>query len=144
MEVFYQMMTTRLLDNDLEFTREHFHKPIKFGVVSLDEKVFSIYTKSLLHSTNVLHKYKFNNMLQSDKNKTMGDSNDEINIKDIQSMLTTTSLTPEYVHSFLEEMHTNLFKTRNIQMKLRAVGQSRIGSLESMISESDMNMIERE
>lgn len=39
-----------IADDDLEFTREHFDKPIKHGVVTLDEKIFSIYTNSLLHT----------------------------------------------------------------------------------------------
>jgi len=49
---------TLVVDDDIEFTREHFFKPIKFGVVPLDDQVFSIYTNSLLHSKNAMHKYK--------------------------------------------------------------------------------------
>lgn len=47
-----------ILDNDLELTREHYHKPIKHGVVTLDDQVFSMYTNSLLHAKNAMHKYK--------------------------------------------------------------------------------------
>ena len=43
-----------LTDDDLEFSREHYDKPIKHGVVELDEKVFSIYTKSLLHTKSAI------------------------------------------------------------------------------------------
>ena len=47
-----------ITDDDLEFTREHFDKPIKHGVVTLDEKIFSIYTNSLLHTRSSFKQYE--------------------------------------------------------------------------------------
>ena len=47
-----------IVDDDLEFTREHYNKPIKYGVIPLDEDVFTVYTNSLLHARNALHRYK--------------------------------------------------------------------------------------
>lgn len=82
------------MDNDLELTREHYDKPVKHGVVPLNDQVFSIYTNSLLHAKNAMYKY------QTDVNSTL-DSND-INIYSLTSLLHATSLTVSQIEQYLE------------------------------------------
>lgn len=54
---------------DLEFTREYYNKPIKHGVVPLNENIFTIYTKTLLHAKVAMQNQKLKSyLLKSSKN----------------------------------------------------------------------------
>ena len=51
---------------DLEFTRAHFYKSVKHGIIALDERVFQIYTPSLLHAKSAIQQYKLKEYLLND------------------------------------------------------------------------------
>ena len=96
------------LDNDLQFSRQHFYKSVKFGVVTLDENVFSIYTNSLLHAKNVLHKYKNTNI--DDQTKS-----GEINIHSLSSLMAATSLTKTQIDEYVSGLSNKLFNVKNAE-----------------------------
>lgn len=58
----YRLLTS----DDLEFTRAHYFKAVKHGVVRLDDRVFSIYTNSLLHAKSAMRQYKLKSYLLND------------------------------------------------------------------------------
>ena len=67
--------------------------------------MFSIYTNSLLHAKNVMHKYK------SRETALMGGAaNDEINIHSLQSLLSATSLTAKQVEDYVKSMQLKMFE----------------------------------
>ena len=55
-----------MTSSDLEFTRAHFHKSVKHGLIALDERVFQIYTPSLLHAKSAIQQYKLKEYLLND------------------------------------------------------------------------------
>ena len=95
-----QSSATLIEDEDLEFTREYYDRPVKHGVQVLDDRVFQIYTKSLLHSRQALKKHE-GKMGEEQK----GFDNTEINIHSFASLIQPTNVNKNQVEKILQTLN---------------------------------------